>query len=135
MSEPGVAVPGEESAKERQELLRRAVVQAFALLPDAPGAGEGPTPKQIDAVVELVLGLYDITAERRSLADWLGLAFGVDPAEAELGAARAVRDVILALRTDGGPATGDDDERADIADANRAAELFGTIEVPDEEQQ
>jgi hypothetical protein len=126
--------PAEQAIQEQWQSLRRIVDQAFRMLPGGPGQGEGPTPDDVDKIVQTILYLYQVTATlkatgaRPALFEWLGISFGVDPAEAEFQAAHAIRDIMLAVGDQSDPGGRNrQEEDADIDLAARAAELFATI--------
>jgi hypothetical protein len=120
--------PAEREVQEQWASLRRIVEEALRFMPGGPGQGEGPLPSDVDRVVETLLFLYRITGRGQPLFDWLGIAFRVDPAVAEVEAAMAVRDIILMLQESDELEPGSDDD--DTEEAERAAERFAT--VPDE---
>jgi len=129
---PGGTAPqrGETTEVEARATVRRIVLAAFALLPGAPGAGEGPTQAAVDSLTEALLALRQLTRPDLPVFEWLGVAFAVGSTEAEHEADLAIRDELV---------EGALDELADVAPATlreeasareeslRVAEVFGTV--------
>jgi hypothetical protein len=111
-------------------MVRRIVLAAFALLPGAPGAGEGPTQAAVDSLTDALLALRQLTRPELPVPEWLGIAFAVGTTEAEHEAALVIRDELV---------EGSLDELAEVAPATlraeaaerdeslRVAEAFGTV--------
>jgi hypothetical protein len=125
--------PAEQAQREQWTTLRRVVEDALRFMPGGPGQGEGPLPSEIDRVVETLLFLYGVTGQGKSLYDWLGVAFHVEPAVAQTEASLAIRDILLALhvqQSDGLEPDSDVDD-LDFDEAANAAELFATVRDED----
>jgi hypothetical protein len=122
---PGGVAPGIASPKAIAS-LNHSIDQAFRMLPGGPGQGDGPLPRDVDAVRDTVLALYATTGRRQSFQSWLGVSLAIDAGDIETQTALAIRDIIAALQ-DPDPTGTRIEEAQDAARAEAAAAVFGTV--------